>query len=44
MQLWTGGNATRLVLFQKLQVMNKFLPDGRGSDWATRMRIWGYAP
>jgi len=39
MQLWTGGSATRLVLFQKLHVMNKFLPDTRGSDWATRMGI-----
>src|SRR6185312_2221429 len=37
--LWTGAKATRLVLFQKLHVMNAFLPDGRGSDWATRWRI-----
>jgi hypothetical protein len=39
LQLWTGAKAKRLVLFQKLQVMNDFLPDGRGSDWATRWRI-----
>ena len=37
--LLTHPAATRLVLFQKHQVMREFLPDGRGSDWATRWRI-----
>ena len=36
---WTGATATRLVLFQKLHVMNEFLPDGRGGDRASRWRI-----
>jgi hypothetical protein len=38
--LWTGAGARRLVLFQKQHVMNAFLPDGRGTDRATR---WGIA-
>jgi hypothetical protein len=38
-QLWTGPRARRLVLFQKGQVMDGFLPDGRGSDRATRWNI-----
>ncbi len=36
---WTGSSAKGLLLFQKLHVMNEFLPDGKGSDWATRWRI-----
>jgi hypothetical protein len=39
-ELWTGPDATRLVLFEKRHVMERFLPDGRGSDRATR---WGIA-
>ncbi len=38
-QLWTGPSARHLVLFQKGHVMNGFLPDGRGSDRATRWHI-----
>ncbi len=37
--LWTGPGANRLVLFQKQHVMDRFLPDGRGSDRATRWKI-----
>ena len=39
LRFWTGPNAKRVVLFQKLHVMDGFLPDGRGSNWATRWRI-----
>lgn len=38
-ELWTGAKAKGLVIFQKHQVMHQFLPDGHGSDWATRWRI-----
>lgn len=38
-ELWTDPTATRLVLFEKLHVMKRFLPDGQGSDRATRWRI-----
>jgi hypothetical protein len=45
LSFWTGRAAERVVLFQKLHVMNEFLPDGRGSDWATRWHIaTGTAP
>lgn len=45
LRFWTGLNARRLVLFQKEHLMNEFLPDGRGSDWATRWHIaTGTAP
>jgi hypothetical protein len=36
---YTGPKARALILFQKTDAMNRFLPDGRGSDWATRLRI-----
>jgi hypothetical protein len=38
-QLWNGPGANRLVLFEKQHVMDRFLPDGRGSDRATRWSI-----
>ena len=38
-QLWTGPGATRLVLFEKRHVMERFLPDGRGSDRATHWNL-----
>jgi hypothetical protein len=35
----TAPKATRLVLFQKYQVMSEFLFGARGFDWATRWHI-----
>ena len=36
---WTGPKATQLVLFEKLHVMESFLPDGRGSTRSERWRV-----
>jgi hypothetical protein len=38
-RLFTGPNATRLVLFEKAAVMEAFLPDEHGSDRATAWKI-----
>jgi hypothetical protein len=36
---WVGPAARALVLFEKHQIMTGFLPDGRGSDRASRWRV-----